>query len=250
MRVLTLSIALLTLSASISFADGEVNIGWNDCVSGGGVPAKRNDCTSNAETLALVVSARPSVEIDHLIGVVAVIELATAQAILSPWWHLELGPTPGCRAGLLGSTYDFRSGPSGCTDVWQGDASGGIDFATPSPSSMAPNSARLRVICGVPASLEKVVVPTDEYNMCRIVISKSKSTGTDACAGCLDPVCFYVASIQLAEPAGVGDYTITSGSNQYLELNAPLIGSGAICPGPPLVPVHRSTWGEIKSLYH
>jgi hypothetical protein len=248
MRIVTLSIALLTMSASVSFAAGEVNIGWNDCVSGGGVGAISNDCTSNTGSLVLVVSARPPVEMDHLIGQVAVIELQTDQATLSPWWHLELAPSPGCRAGLISSSFDFTSGPSGCTDVWQGGASGGLDYATPSPFSMAPNSARLREIGAVPGFLEKVVVPTTEYNMCKFLISKSKSTGPDACAGCLDRVCIYAASIQLAEPAGVGDYTLYMGTNQFVTLNQYTNGPGVpMCPG--ALPVHRSTWGGIKSLY-
>jgi hypothetical protein len=240
--------ALLVFAAP-AFAAGFINMQWTDCPPGGGVVNVNNTCTTNSGAVGtLVTSFQPPVDLPQFLGCAGVIDLQTNAAPLNPWWHAEVG---GCRASKVSVSFDFSSGPFSCIDFWQGQAAGGMDYAVPSPGVAAP-SARIRTIQAVPASgigpifvLDPTAQTPNEYYAFKITISKLLSTGTGACAGCLDKACFVFNSMSLSQPAPVPDVNLTTGPAQYATYNnGP--GSG-LCPG--ATPTQKSTWGSVKALY-
>ncbi|MEO5617382.1 MAG: hypothetical protein ABIS67_06395, partial [Candidatus Eisenbacteria bacterium] len=106
------------------------------------------------------------------------------------------------------------------------------------------NGARLRVVAAIPSS---VVAPIDgsiEYYAYRVTIRNDASTGTGACGGCNENVCIILNSLQLAQPAGVGDYTLANPvMRNFLQWQGPVY----FCPF--VVPTRRHSWGQVKALY-
>ena len=79
------------------------------------------------------------------------------------------------------------------------------------------------------------------------MITNAKTVGADACSGCDTPVCIVFNSLKLMQPAGVGDIYVSAGDMAYDELYATWRGGPFDCPF--VVPAHRGTWGQLKSLY-
>ena len=71
---------------------------------------------------------------------------------------------------------------------------------------------------------------------------------TSSCAGCTDGACIVLNSIQLTQPIGVGDYTI---SNPILRNWVQWQGGATTITGgcPLATPTRSTTWGSVKSLY-
>jgi len=49
------------------------------------------------------------------------------------------------------------------------------------------------------------------------------------------------------QPAGVGDIYLSGGDSSYYDMYATWRGGPFDCPF--VVPAHRGTWGQLKSLY-
>ncbi|MBI1799920.1 MAG: hypothetical protein HYR73_09595 [Candidatus Eisenbacteria bacterium] len=238
----------LLMFAAPAFSTGFINMMWVDCPLGPGFVNVSNTCTSNGPAPAgtLVTSFGPPVDMPLFLGCAGVIDLQTSAVALSPWWHMETG---GCRAGKISFSADFTLGPFSCIDPWGGLASGGIDYATPSPGLLTANSARIRTLQAVGTPVPITVLDglgnTNEYYAFKVTISKALSTSVGSCAGCLDKACFVFNSLRLSQPAPVPDKVVTSGPQQYTTYN---LGTGtAVCPHD--TPTRRSTWGSVKSLY-
>ena len=243
----TLALAGVLMAAALPSpcrAAGEANLGWNDCVSGGGLSDLVNDCTINTGFLSLIVSFRPPVQLDSMVGMYGKIVLITDQ-ILPPWWHMETSPTAGCRAHAMNSSFDFTIGPYGCVDAWQGQGSQGFVFEPGIP--FGPASARIRIVGAVPAVEQFPVSPQTEYAGANIHISRLKSTGTGSCPGCNAQVCLYISYLELDEPAPAPPVISSdSGGHEFVTLNY-MNPSAPPCPG--AVPTRRPTWGAVKALY-
>jgi len=99
----------------------------------------------------------------------------------------------------------------------------------------------------------------------RLRIDHVKTTGTDACAGCTDPVCILFSSINLITPNPADNRLVSAGANdvdsqlttwQYgsprnLEQNCDRFGcfpTFECVVGPP-TSARNSTWGSVKALY-
>jgi hypothetical protein len=246
--------ALLALAAP-AFAQGHINMAWTDCVGSGAEAGNVNNaCTSNTGLAGtLITSFQPPFELPHFIGCAGTIDLQTNAAVLSPWFHAD---ATGCRTGKVSWSADFTGGPFNCIDVWQGQAGGGMDYAVPSPgvpypTGNGPNTARIRTLQAIVepgadiSPFDATAQTPNEYYAFKINISKALSTGTGACAGCLDKACFVFNSMSLSQPAPVADVNLTSGPVQVATYNG---GTGAaLCPG--ATPNHKSTWGSVKALY-
>ena len=237
-RVLLLAGAMLALTSSLAFAVGDINLGWNDCAMPYGVGTSdiANNC-NNTGALTLVASFAPPVDMAEFNGHAGVVDIQVAAASLDNWWHMETG---GCRAGRMSGSFDFVAGPFSCFDVWAGGASGGINLGL-----VGSNRLRVRTVCAVPG-VAPILADGTEYYVFKLTISKLQSAGTGSCAGCTDPACIVFNNLLLTQPAGVGDYTLTTGPAQYATYKA---GTGVTGGCPAATPTRSGTWGSVKALY-
>lgn len=239
MRVVSTGLALaLARSFAAPAGAGGINLSWNDCGESG-IANRISSCTSNATVSVLFVSTYPSLPKTQLNGAEIVLWLESSTPTLSPWWNLQ---PAGCRAGAVVGAFNFLAGPFNCVDPWAGLAAGGVAYNL---DPYTPSRARLRgvvaVASGVPASA------TEDLYLFKFVIHHSKTTGTDACAGCLDPMCLVLGSVKLTQPLGVGDELITNPAVRSHVTWQGGPGGPWACPG--VVPVRNQTWGALKSLY-
>ena len=114
---------------------------------------------------------------------------------------------------------------------------------------LEPNRARLRSICAVDGDHAFSLDASSEIYIAEFPIGHYKTVGTGACPGCTDGVCIALQLIELAQPAGVGDYYLTNPiARQYVTWQPGGLSAGGGCPG--ATPARRSTWGSVKALYH
>jgi len=243
-KAIILSGLLLTLTASFAAAAAGINLANGDCSAGGLVNAPNNLCTSNTGlALNLIVSVTPPAGMNNVVAVDGLIDVQTDQPALSPWWSLD-----GCRAvGALSFDAGFLSGPFNCNDFWAGGATpgGGI-----TPVHTAAN--RFQIIFTAATSYETAMDPQAEHYTHKILITKSKSVSTGACAGCTDAACLVLNRLVVIQPAGVGDAEITTPIvSNWVTYNGGVVGPGPNgeqgCPG--ATPSQNRTWGQVKSLY-
>ena len=237
-KVLLLAGAMLALTSSLALAQGNIDLAWNDCSigwGGVGLSDQANNC-NNTGALTLVASFSPPDTMKQFNGHAGVVDIQVAAASLDNWWHLETG---GCRAGRMSGSFDFVAGPFSCFDVWAGGASGGINLGT-----IGANRIRARTVCAIPGVTQ--VDPGVEYYVFKLTISKVQSTGVGSCAGCTDPACIVFNQILVTQPAGVGDFTITTGPQQYATYKG---GTGVTSGCPLATPTRKGTWGSVKALY-
>jgi len=237
-KILLTTAALLALTAGLAMAQGDINLGWTDCPApyGTGLTNLSPACNSNLGANVLVASFMPPVDMLQFNGHAGVVDLQVAASTLDPWWHLETG---GCRVGKLTGSFDFTAGPFSCLDVWAGLASGGINLGT-----IGTNRLRIRTVCAVPGVAP--ISSISEYYVFKLTISNAQTVGPLGCAGCLDPACIVFNNLLLTQPAGVGDYVLTTGPLQYVTWRA---GTGVTGGCPAATPTRNTTWGTVKALY-
>ncbi|MEO5618819.1 MAG: hypothetical protein ABIS67_13715 [Candidatus Eisenbacteria bacterium] len=238
-----LAAAALTVVASSAQAAGGINLSWNDCGAFGQL--QRNfACNSNLGVNTMVASVIVATPMPQLNGQAGVVDLQTNQAALSNWWKIGgTGVSPNCRASsTVSADFNFLSGVN-CIDPWAGGAAGGISYTWPFG---APNKARIRTVCAIAGSTP--INNVDEYYMFKVNINNSRSTGTGSCTGCTDGACIVLNSIQLTQPAGVGDQSY---NNPIIRNFVQWQGGAADVTGgcPAAVPTRTATWGSVKSLY-
>lgn len=236
-RVLAGAAILLTFAAP-AFAQGGLNLSWNDCGTFG-VSAVHFACDTNAGSHVLHASAVPGVDMPQFNGMegTLMVQMQLDLPTLSDWWQLASG---GCRFGALATSADFVSSPSSCADPWAGAAAGGMLYEAGYGS---PNRARLRVIYAL-AQTEPLAAST-EYSLFKVTIANTKTTGSGACAGCTALVCIVLTQVQLTQPNGVGDVYETIPVNSQMALWQPADPYSNCFRDP----VRPSTWGQVKSLY-
>jgi hypothetical protein len=237
-KVLLMAGALVALTAGIASAQGGLNLAWNDCGAAG--QSNRNiACTTNSGLNTLVASIVTGFDIPNLVSEESVMDLQTNQAALSPWWLI--GGT-NCRAATaVAASFDFTGGPFTCVDLWENAGFGGVNYLGPFEQ---PNRARIRTVYAINPG--KAIDGVSEWYLFKVNINNSRSTGTGACAGCLDAACIVLNSVKMIQPIGEGDYTIV---NPLLSQSATWQGGvvGGGCPG--ATPTKSATWGSVKSLY-
>ena len=239
-------IAALATIAGVAPAaadQGAIHLGAGDCyAAGSSTAALTNSCQSNTGLIKLVASFTPPVMIPQFCGLEAVVNVFSAGTTLSPWWHMESSPSPGCRAGRISVSFDFTSGPGTCEDYWAGRAMGGMDYGV-NKDGLGPNSARILMICAVDETTTGPINPPTEYYGFSIVIQRSQSSGVGSCEGCLDKACFALSYITLGQVAPLPEYTITQGVQQVVPYNG---GGGPNCA---IATTQKSSWGAIKSIF-
>lgn len=254
-KALLLTGVLLALCASAALAAGPsgLNLAWIPLPGGGS-----DDCPSNPAMLADAVDACATsaggtshfmgaslvapAGLGHVTGEDVFIDLQVANAVLDQYWHLESG---GCRAGKLAAvsnsfaTWDQIS----CIDYWDPNAnSGGFNWTS---GFGGPNRARLEAVFAVPPTAATAMTAGSEYYLVNCLFKGGYTTATASCTDCHDPGCFVLNQATMSQPAGVGDVVVTNQSTrQFVTWQG---GANTNCPTS--TPTHKSTWGEVKSLY-
>lgn len=242
-KILLMCGMVIALSATVASAG--VNIGWNECLGGGGVRAKTFACNVNTGSSTLYASAMAPPGIGLWTGFA--VEMYIGFTGEQPaWWQLRNQGTQinQCRHGALIAQADFLANV-GCADPYQGQGAGGI-----ATYQNLGNRARLLLAFAVAAGSE---VPLDagvEYYAAKVLITNAKTVGTGFCAGCDLPACINLTSVKFVQPAGApgGDVDVTT--EESFNSNTAVwqeLGDTA-CPGLP-TPATRATWGSVKSLY-
>jgi hypothetical protein len=222
---------------------GELHLDWNAC--GSGTRDLWYLCDRNDEVVLLSVGFVPPITTgDDVIGIEAVIDLQVASDTLVGWWRLS--PSGDCRSGSLAASPD--AGPvSPCVDAWGGLGAAAIQgYLAGEPRGGA--QARIKLVAGVPSQSARRLSADTLYAAAVVRIGTDRTVGPLRCPGCDVPVCLVLNSIWLRRLPGA------PGGDQFISNPGPGLanqvtwqgGVGADCG---LVPVRRTSWGSIKSLF-
>jgi hypothetical protein len=223
----------LMLIAGTAMAGSD--LGWNDCVAGGGAADRTVTCT-NSGTGVLYLSFNPASSIPNLGGSDGFIDVVPSQSTIAAgsWWFPATFTT---RWGTGSAT-----GLSGACPEWY---AGTPNFIVFSPSGSIINAGRLRVRVSavVPTGEEQPVDPGNNYFAGSL--SLKFSTGTAGNAECTAGGAIGVYDINLLAP-GIPDTHL--GQTPEVSNCATFRGGGGkTCPG--ATPTQKATWGSIKALY-
>ena len=112
---------------------------------------------------------------------------------------------------------------------------------------MTASAARIGTVGATGHRLPFAGGPGQEFYCHELRISHAKTTGPGGCSGCSDHACIVLNSILLVQTPGLGDYTLTTGPQQYVTWQ----GGASGAPGcPAATPARKATWGAVKALYH
>jgi hypothetical protein len=242
---------LVTAAGTVSASGtGTINLGWNDCPSGGGVVTRTFACNTNAGVPNILFGTFVAGDGLTLVsGFAATIDLQTSGPDLAPWWQLRASLPAGCRSTSMGASFDFTGGPFNCTDYWGGGAAGGGSAEYP---TTAANRARLKAQAALPLGDGRITaIPkgTEVYTF-KLTINNQKTVG-GACPGCSDEACIVLNSILVTQTPGTpgGNYTYsTPGTSSHCIWQAWTTSDpNHFCPQ--VTPAKSRTWGSIKAIY-
>jgi len=238
--------ALALAAARPAAAAEEIALAWEDCASGTAAALDlAGDCDSNLGFAPLHASFRmPFATGPDVIGLELVLDLQHAQAVLPDWWRLAPGQ---CRAGQLSADTDF-SAAAACGDPWGGLGAALVQGWTATQPFGQPNQARMLVTVGVGSLDARALDATTDYNAVRIRLGLALSSGFGSCPGCTGGACLVLNSIAVRRLPGApgGDLFLTQPRAGNLNRVTWYGGQGADCSA---VPVRRTSWGLMKSLY-
>jgi hypothetical protein len=249
-KILLLCGMLLALSATVASAAG-INMAWDACLNGGGVPAKTFACNSNipsgggtATTPAhhMFLSAIAPGGIELWTSFEFEFQLQSDDAALPLWWAVRGAGQ--CRNGALSAAA--ANATQGCTDVYGAAGAGGI--ASYTVGFGGANRARSTGVWSVPSFGQTPMNEGEEYFVTRISLSNAKTVGLGACAGCNVGVCINAISVKFVQPAGTpgGNPLVTIPANRAHVLWQNVVDQNT-CYG--ATPAKNVTWGRVKTLY-
>ncbi len=206
------ALAVVGAMASSALAAPGLNLAWGDCRNGSGTANKDFACNTNSGNNFLFGSFVAPAGVTQMSANEIVIDLTSASGTLPAWW--EFKNTGTCRTSALAISFDGTTATGGCSDYWAGQASGGIGAYNIGPAGTVTidNHARIVAVGAVPPSALGPRMPTRSTSP-RIGVSNTKTTGTGSCAGCTDPVCIVLNSINVTQPVGLGDFRISDPAN-------------------------------------
>jgi hypothetical protein len=240
MKRLLLVIAALAVLAPAARAQSGVNLYVGDCSAGSTQAFVANTCASNTGTaMALVGSVMlPATTVTQFVGAVSTIDVLSAAATLPDWWHGDA-----CRSSAFTATGDAFVSPS-CPTLWDGHVAplSAIGFV---PAG-SPNRIRIQIATAIPSEQAFDLVGGDgnEYGVFRLTVSKVKTTGDGACAGCVTGACLVLQEVNLQ--------ALGQDPNAVLRITNPLQNNFVFYnSGSPscYTPTRNRTWGALKSLY-
>lgn len=239
-----LAFAPILLGVGSASAAG-INLGWNDCPGGATYSVLETfACDTNVGVHTMVGSFVAPAGVVMMSANEITIDFQTSGALVPAWWQTR---STYCRAGSLGSSFDFTGGPFTCYDYWQGGAIGALSEDLPGFA----NRGRIKGVFALPAGDTRITsVPegTHVYSF-NAILTNAKTTGLGACAGCGDEGCFVLQNIRLNQPPPLFTITLT---NPETALH--VLWQGWSTPDPtnqcPLVtPTRSRSWGSIKAIY-
>lgn len=248
---------LLALTASIASAAAGTNLRWSNCFGDAGTQNKTFACASNLAGQTLVGSFELGADLIDVSGVELVIDVATASAVLPPWWQFKNAGA--CRASSLTLNGTISPLAVNCVDWAAGAAAGGLAaYSVGTTAIPGLNTARIIGGLAVAASALAPLVAAQEYFAFNATINNLKTVGTGACAGCSVPACIVFNSCKCATPPVAGqpsrDVTVSGATNGTDSNFATWQGGaganssrGNGCPA--ATPTRSATWGSVKSLY-
>ena len=246
--------ATLLFPGGTSAAPG-INLAWNHCLGEGtGVQNAAFACDTNAGSHTLVGSFQLGSDMAIVIGDEVVIQLASASPVLPSWWQYYAAGS--CRLASLSASF-LPDPPGGvCVDWAQGQAVGGVYYCTSSLACAdyppSPNGARMKVVSAVTQQAAQQLQGGVEYFSFNVTIDHAKTIGDGACEGCSIPVCLVLNSIEVVDRTNHSRKLTTPtapGSNfvTWQGGGVPIVGGASGCPA--ATAAHRSTWGDVKTLY-
>ena len=242
MKAAALALVILASYASNAHAEG-INLSWDACGSEG-TDSKGFACDTNTgASFTLWCSVVPPEGTTAVTGVEVIVDVIRCSELLPDWWQFKNAGT--CRQTALSATADFTSTNSNvCTDYWAGQAQSMLASYTSGLFSGVYGRGRVIAIAAIPTSLATPLDPSLEYAMMRLTISRSKTTGTGACAGCSIPAGLYLTEIKLTQPVGIGDYRVQNPAGRMsVGWQMAVEGTYFQCGDP----VRNTTWGAIKA---
>ena len=260
MKKIVISAVFLTTIVGTAGAVG-LNLAWNNCIpSAGAAQDQVFNCDdsspgamdANTNTFTMVASVIPGINITGLIAWGGTFDLQVANGTLDDWWKLAGSE---CREGAVSFTFNGFTNTTTCNKQMMVTSPAPLPVANWGyPADKPANWARYQN--GVARTTGFNVVSTTHYQLCVIAIDthNTKVNGdgtTTACAGCLDAGCVVFNEAELDVPAAQqppdGKNIINAAdTRQFVTWQGGAIG-GAGCPLG--VPVHRTSWGQVKSLY-
>jgi len=218
-------------------AQGTVYLSWNDCPSGASATQNLTSTCASSDSQALFLAFELSQPVDSVVALQAVVDVQSAAATLPDWWQYAPG---GCRYGRLVARAHFPQ--ASCVDFWAGEATfDGPPTFLPGEPGGSVSQARIVLSFAVLSSQARALSAATRYYAAQL--SFLDDVGP-ICTGCSQPACLVLNWIQLGKASGasVGLDTPAAGDGN----RAIWQGTGANCA---LVPVRRTTWGQLKSLY-
>ena len=261
-RVAILGCILPAVAGPIATAGAAgLNVGWaastaeNTCpTSAGSLADKTSTCLSNSSASVAIGSVIAPASLSKVTAEEIVVDVqdtgtATNPGVLSDWWHYEANACRGQQGATTPSLaftafFDPVNDEGACINYWQTGASGGSSYA---PGLNGQNRGRISAVFAIAGASAGAFTPGSEYYVFRMSVDNRHTvTGpVPVCDGCSDGVCIVFQSVKFDQPPGTtgGDVTVNgAGTRQFVTWQG---GSGDCT----VVPVHRGTWGRVKSLY-
>ncbi len=234
-------LAAALLASSAPAAAASIALAWDECRSGGGASLRTSACDTNLGAEEWFASLVLDAPLADVIGVIVVFDLQHSQPALPDWWALQPG---GCRAGELDASAAFADRP-GCADPWAAAPLGAaalLQGIQPGQPRGGANQMRMYYAAAVPSSQAVGWSAGTAYPAARLRLSRARTTGAGACAGCAEAACLVLNSIEVQRLGGP-DVVLTDGGGQNIVNWQP--GAPSCTP----VPVLRTSWGRLRTLY-
>lgn len=231
---------LALLFAVPAHAQGSMNLAWNDCGSFG-QSVESFACDTNLGGHTLYASFVSPVPMTQLVGADLWIDVTYRDGSVPSWWNIPYWGN-GCRPPI-GVQTSLAAGPFTCADPWTTQSVGGANVQLDKPSA---GRLRIQAVVAVPSDHPQTVDASTEYYGIQVFIPNAQTTGTGACAGCDVPARLELTRFGLYQPAGVGDYQITTAKDNVV-VGWQNDGKTGF-PGAP-TPAKVTTWGAVKGLY-
>ena len=249
------ALAILFLAGSLfavpaaAWTAGGCNLRWDHCYGDGGVANRNFACDTNAGTDFLIASFVPQADIPNAFGIEFMMHLAADAATMPAWWQFKNAGT--CRQASISGTTIPLDVFGACPDWSDLRAGGGIASYTLGAGS--PNVARLIGSTSLPDGISTNLSGLTELFLFRLIVTRAKTVGSGACAGCQTPVCIVFNTVNVRTtiatshwiqgPANLTDSDFATWQGG----GAPVTPRGTGCPA--ATPTKHSTWGAVKSLY-
>lgn len=243
MKKLLMTCTLLAMTASM--ASAQLNLYWDDC--GGGTDMTFT-CTANTGArFPLVATFIAPVAIPDYFSSTTTLELISDGTVLPDWWKGGAGE---CRQGSFVSSDPGAAGLAGCANAYEGVGLFSAVVGYQSNWNGDPRRASITYDAARSEPSPNPIAAGQEVIASMLEITRTKTTGTGACAGCARPVCIVVKQIVVQTASG-GTFILHNppgpAGAQYVTWQGGVTGPGNDCPN--ATPARNRTWGEVKSLY-